>query len=232
MAATPVLHPTGARQMPLRSVLVTNGDIDHVAGLLTLRESQPFDLFATATIHAALDANPMMSAVNPEFVPRRTVALDQQFDLAPDLAATLFAVPGKVPLYLEGDTVETDLIGENTVGVELTSGGKRALYIPGCADMPDWLKDRINGADLLMFDGTLWQDDEMITAGLGRKTGGRMGHMAAQDSIAALADLSLARRLFVHINNSNPLTDPGSPQVAEAEANGWQIGRDGTEVVV
>ncbi|MFV0301522.1 MAG: pyrroloquinoline quinone biosynthesis protein PqqB [Paracoccus sp. (in: a-proteobacteria)] len=232
LTATPALHPAGLREMPLRSVLVTNGDIDHVAGLLTLRESQPFDLFGTETILGALDANPMMAAVNPDFVPRRPVALDQFFDLLPGLVATLFAVPGKVPLYLEGEQVETGQLSENTVGVELTTGDRRALYIPGCAELPQWLKSRIEGCDLLMFDGTLWQDGEMIAAGLGHKTGRRMGHMSADDSIRALAQVPTGQRIFVHINNSNPLTDPASPQSDEARDHGWQIGRDGMEITL
>ncbi|QBX35970.1 pyrroloquinoline quinone biosynthesis protein PqqB [Paracoccus liaowanqingii] len=230
LAATPALHPTGPRDMPLRAVLVTNGDIDHVAGLLTLRESQPFDLYATAAIHDALAANPMLAAVNPDFVPRRTVALDQTVELTPGLTATLFAVPGKVPLYQEGAVVETGLMGETTVGVELRAGDRRALYIPGCADLPDWLRDRIAGADALFFDGTLWQDDEMIRMGLGCKTGRRMGHMAATDTMPALAGTTIGRRVFVHMNNSNPLTDPDSPETAQAVAAGWQVGRDGMEI--
>lgn len=232
LAVTPALHPTGPRQMPLRSVLVTNGDIDHVAGLLTLRESQPFDLFATAAIHDALAANPMLSALRADLVPRRIVSLDQTVELAPGLTATLFAVPGKVPLYQEGEMVETGLVGETTVGVELQAGGRRALYIPGCAEMPGWLKTRIGGADLLMFDGTLWEDDEMIRMGLGQKTGRRMGHMPVSETMAELADTPIARRVFVHMNNSNPLTDPSSPQTAKAEAQDWQVGRDGMEITL
>lgn len=232
LAATPELHPTGPRRMPLRSVLLTNGDIDHVAGLLTLRESQAFDLFATPAIHDALAANPMLGAVRADLVPRRLVSLDQTIALVPGLSATLFAVPGKVPLYQEGETVETGLVGETTVGVELTANGRRALYIPGCAMMPDWLLGRIDGADALMFDGTLWTDDEMIRMGLGQKTGGRMGHMAVTDTIRALAGTRIGQRVLVHINNSNPLTDPGSPETAEAEARGWQIGRDGTRITL
>lgn len=232
LAATPALHPTGPRTMPLRSVLVTNGDIDHVAGLLTLRESQPFDLFATQAIHDALAANPMMAAVNPDHVPRRVVALDRTIPLTPGLTATLFAVPGKVPLYQEGAVVETGLIGETTVGVELRTGDRRAFYIPGCAEMPDWLRDRIAGADALFFDGTLWEDDEMIRMGLGRKTGRRMGHMAVTDTIPALAGIDLGQRIFVHMNNSNPLCDPSSPQTAQAEARGWRIARDGMEIAL
>lgn len=232
MAATPALHPTGLRDVPLRSVLVTNGDIDHVAGLLTLRESQPFDLFATPAIHDALAANPMLAALRADLVSRRVVALDQRAELAPGLTATLFAVPGKVPLYQEGEVVETGLMGETTVGVELSANGRRALYIPGCAAAPDWLLARIEGADGLLFDGTLWDDDEMIRMGLGVKTGRRMGHMPATETIAALAGLNIGRRIFVHINNSNPLADPASPQAAAASSRGWQVGRDGMEITL
>lgn len=230
--ANPALHPTGLRQMPLRAVLVTNGDIDHVAGLLTLRESQPFDLFATAAIHEVLAQNPMLGALRADLVARQSVALDAPFELLPGLTAEIFAVPGKVPLYQEGAVVETGLVGETTVGVELTANGRRALYIPGCAAMPDWLAARIEGADALFFDGTLWEDDEMIRMGLGQKTGRRMGHMPATETMDALAALGLGRRIFVHMNNSNPLTDPASPQTRAAEAQGWQVGRDGMEITL
>ncbi len=235
MQAAAALHPTGLRESPLRSVLVTNGDLDHVAGLLTLRESQAFDLFATPAIHVVLAANPIFGALNPDFVRRLPIALDQPFELAPGLQATLFAVPGKVPLYLEGEHVETDLLGEQTVGVELTGGGRRAYYIPGCAHIPDWLLTRVAGADLLLLDGTLWQDDEMRQAGLGTKTGRRMGHVPVSGdggSLRAFDGAGIGRRLYIHLNNSNPLTDPESPECATARAAGWQIARDGMEIAI
>ncbi|CAM3232019.1 pyrroloquinoline quinone biosynthesis protein B [Paracoccus aminovorans] len=233
LAATPALRPQGLRGSPIRSVLVTNGDIDHVAGLLTLREGQAFDLFATPAIQAVLAANPMLSALDPALVQRREVALDCGFDLVPGLRATLFAVPGKVPLYLEGARVETELMGEQTVGVELAANGRRAFYIPGCASVPDWLRDRIEGADALLFDGTLWTDDEMVREGLGAKTGRRMGHVPVSGpggSLDALGRVSLGARIYVHLNNSNPLVDPASPERAQAQAAGWKIGHDGMEI--
>src|SRR5690606_25725288 len=147
--------------------------------------------------------------------------------------ATLFAVPGKVPLYLEGERVETELMGEQTVGVELVGGGRRVFYIPGCASVPDWLRDRIAGADALLFDGTLWTDDEMLRAGLGAKTGRRMGHVPVSGpggSLEALRGLDLGARIYVHLNNSNPLVDPASPERAQAQAAGWQVGHDGMEI--
>lgn len=227
------LHPTGLRQLPLVSVLVTNGDIDHVAGLLTLREMQPFTLFATAGIHDVLGQNPIFDALNSRVVPREVIALDAPFTLAPGLNATLFAVPGKVPLYMEGADVQTDLIGDQTVGVALDASGKTAFYIPGCALLNDDLRARLDGADLVFFDGTLWQDDEMVRAGLGQKTGKRMGHMSMSGpdgSLAAFRDLKIARKVFVHMNNTNPVLRPDSAEKAEAEAAGWIIGQDGMEI--
>lgn len=232
LADCPRLHPRGPRDVPLRSVLLTNGDIDHVAGLLTLREKQAFDLFATEAIHDVLGANPIFQALDAALVNRHPVALEEAFELVPGLSATLFAVPGKVPLYLEGDTVETCLEGEQTVGVELRSGAARAFYIPGCARMTQALADRLRGAEMVFFDGTLWTDDEMIRLGLGQKTGRRMGHMSisgADGSIAAFADLNVTRKVYVHMNNSNPVVDPASAEAVEATAAGWTIGRDGME---
>jgi pyrroloquinoline quinone biosynthesis protein B len=219
--------------LPLTSVLLTNGDIDHVAGLLTLRESQPFTLFATPGIHEVLDANPIFDAVNRDLVPRRAVALDEAFELVAGVTARLFPVPGEVPLYMEAGEIVTDLMGEQTVGVEMIASGKRVYYIPGCAHLNAELAARIKGADLLFFDGTLWRDDEMIRAGLGPKTGARMGHMSMSGpggSIAAMADLGIAQKVFVHMNNTNPVHRPDSDERAEAEAAGWIIGQDGMEI--
>ncbi|MEP3330945.1 pyrroloquinoline quinone biosynthesis protein PqqB [Sedimentitalea sp.] len=232
-ADCPALHPTGLREMPLRSVLLTNGDIDHVAGLLTLREMQPFTIFATAGIHDVLNENPMFAALNASVVTRQTVTLDEPTEIAPGLVATLFPVPGKVPLYLEGDVVETELVGEQTVGVHLQADGQDAYYIPGCAKLSDDLRNRLRDAALVFFDGTLWRDDEMVRAGLGSKTGKRMGHMSMSGkdgSIAAFADLNVGKRVFIHMNNTNPVLRPDSAERTEAEAAGWVVGQDGLEV--
>ncbi len=233
MADCPVLHPTGLREMPLRSVLLTNGDIDHVAGLLTLREMQPFTLYATPGIQEVLDGNPIFSALNASVVDRATVHLDKPTEIAPGLSATLFSVPGKVPLYLEGDTVQTDLLGDQTVGVHLQAGETDAYYIPGCALLNDDLRARLNGAALVFFDGTLWQDDEMLRAGIGQKTGKRMGHMSMSGpdgSLAAFDTLDVGRKVYVHMNNTNPVLRPASPERARAQAAGWTIGQDGMEI--
>lgn len=239
--ALPQLQPRdpeqyGLRDTPICSVLLTNGDIDHIAGLLTLREKQRFDLITTADIADVLAANPIFNALDPDFVTRRVVGLETPFELAPGVQATLFAVPGKVPLFMEGDhggdAVTTDLMGEQTVGVEIAGGGGRFFYVPGCARLVPALEDRLRDAALLFFDGTVWHDDEMIRQGVGQKTGQRMGHMcmAGPDgSIAAFSELGIRRKIYVHMNNTNPIWRDG-PERAEAEAAGWEIGYDGMEV--
>lgn len=233
LVATPALHPRGRRHTPIASVLVTNADVDHVAGLLTLRERQPFVLMATPEILAGLAANPIFGVLAADVVERRPVALETPVELAPGLTAVPFPVPGKVALYLEGEEVRTRVVGEQTVGVELRAGGRTAFHVPGCAAMTPELAARLRGAALVLFDGTVWSDDEMIAGGLGAKTGARMGHMAMSGpdgSLAAFAGLGVRRKVFVHVNNSNPVLDPESPERREMEAAGWTLGLDGMEL--
>ncbi|MEM1372401.1 MAG: pyrroloquinoline quinone biosynthesis protein PqqB [Pseudomonadota bacterium] len=226
------LSPVGLRQVPIHTVLLTNGDIDHIAGLLSLREMQPFRLLATQEILNVLAANPIFDALNPSVVSRVPIALNDAFELVSGVEATLFAVPGKVPLYLEGDTVETDLIGEQTVGVALTTREHRVFYIPGCALMNDDLRARLKGADMIFFDGTLWSDDEMQTTGVGQKTGKRMGHMSMSGedgSIAAFVGMDIGQKVYVHMNNTNPVVRPDSDERAAVMAAGWVVAQDGME---
>ena len=229
---TPPLHPSrGLRHSPIGDVVLTGGDVDAVAGLLSLRERQPFKLHATRRTHDVLSANPMFEVLGRDVVTRIIEGLDVSFPVGDGLAARLFAVPGKVPLYLEdGEDTPPVLLDETTVGVEVLQGARRMLFIPGCAAMTPDLLDRIEGADILFFDSTLWRDDEMVIAGLGPKTGRRMGHMSLggpDGAIAALAEARVGRKVAIHINNSNPVLLADSPEWAAAEAAGWAIAHDG-----
>lgn len=232
---TPALQPkTGLRSTPISAILLTNGDIDHIAGLLTLREKQAYTLFATPTVLSVLQENSIFDAIDRDFVPRLPVDLGAPFEALPGLQIETFAVPGKVPLYMEQGTPEIGAETDTTIGVAITTtDGRRALYIPGCAHISETVRTRIDGADLLMFDGTLWTDTEMVDAGLGKKTGHRMGHisMSGDDgSIAQLAGLAVRRRVFVHINNTNPVLIDDSKERAAAEAKGWEVSFDGMEI--
>lgn len=234
LAATSALHPRGLRDSPIKAVVVTNADVDHIAGLLTLREKTGFDLFATADIHAVLTANRVFDVMDRALVERQTIMLDTPFAPLPGLTLTPFAVPGKVALFLEGETVGLQEVGEQTIGLMIEDGTRKLAYIPGCAALPDWLVDRLRDVDLLMFDGTVWENDDMARTGTGKKTGARMGHIPMQGDMGSLARLSdlPARRMFIHINNTNPVLQTQGPERAALAAAGWEIARDGQEITL
>ena len=243
-AATPALHPRAVRHSPLSAVLVTNADVDHVAGLLSLREAQPFALYATRRVHSVLDANAIFNVVNREHVPRRPVQLNESMpilDAAGEptgISIETFTVPGKVALWLEDPNAERfGSVAEDTIGVAIRAEGSEArlFYLPGCADVPDSLKARFKPTDTVLFDGTTYTEHEMAEAGVGQKSASRMGHLVMsgpQGTIARLADVPLARRLFIHINNTNPVWLPDSEARREIARQGWDLAFDGMELTL
>ena len=241
----PALHPkTGHRHSPIAGVVLTNADVDHIAGLLNLRESQPLSVYATPRVHAVLGGNSVFGVLNPAFVERRDLALGVTTSLANKdgvangITVEPFAVPGKVALYLEDPNAENfGSVAEDTVALRITdtSTGKFFFYVPGCASMPPELAETLRGAALVFFDGTVWEDEEMISTQTGVKTGSRMGHMhlhGDDGTIAAFAGLDVTRKIFVHINNTNPVLDDDSPERKQAEGAGWEIGFDGMGVTL
>ncbi|MBR1088086.1 pyrroloquinoline quinone biosynthesis protein PqqB [Bradyrhizobium manausense] len=244
--ATPQLHPKegSLRHTPVAGVILTNSEVDAVAGLLSMREGSPFTVYAHEKVLAILASNSIFNVLNATNVKRQPIAINEPFEpRLPDgarsgLEVLAFAVPGKSAWYLEGKAHPGGESGDgDTLGLKITdkSTGKCFYFIAACAEVTDTLKARIDGASLVFFDGTVWQDDEMIKCGLGHKTGKSMGHvsMSGDDgAIARLADLTIARKMFLHINNSNPALLPASPERKTAEAAGWQIPADGTEIVL
>ena len=233
--ANPALHPKIApRHSPIKGVFAPNGDIDNIAGLLVMREMQPFTLWATASTLSHVEGG-VFGVLNAELVKRRAVALEETIDTGLGFTITPFATPGKIPLYMEGDASNLELGGEGeaTVGLEIRQGQQRFYYIPSCARPTEKLLARLQGADLVFFDGTTFEDDEMIQLGLSQKTAWRMGHMAMngeRGSVHALAGVDIKRRVFVHINNSNPALRHDSIERAQVEAAGWEIGYDGMRI--
>jgi pyrroloquinoline quinone biosynthesis protein B len=233
ITATTELHPhAGFRHSPICAVVLTGAEIDQTVGLLTLRERQAFDLYATAGTLGVMADNPVFDVLARDVVGRHAVQPRESFELPGGLQAELFLVPGKAPLYLEGDNPQTDVESEANVGVEISAGRARLAFVPGCGALTPALKDRLSRADVVLFDATLFTDDEMIVAGTGPKTGRRMGHMpidGAAGSLAALSDLP-GRRIYIHINNTNPLLIAGSPQRQIVERAGWEVAVDGMRI--
>lgn len=244
--ANPCLHPKqGKRHSPIVGAILTNADVDHIGGLLTLRESHPLALYATRRVMSVISQNSLFNILNPEFVARRDLPVHQTTELkfkdgtASGLQVELFPVPGKVALYLEDESAGDNFgsVPEDTVGLCISSkaSGKCFYYLPGCAAMPADLCERVRGSDLVFFDGTTWVDEEMIASGCGVKTGQRMGHMCMdgpEGSMRAFEGLDVKRKIFIHINNTNPALIENSPERARANDAGWEIGYDTMEVIL
>lgn len=246
LIATPQLYPAEGklRQSPIAGVILTNGEIDAVAGLLSMREGSPFTIYAHARVLSILRDNSIFNVLSEKNVRREAVELDQAFEpTLPDgspsgIEVLAFAVPGKGAWYLEGKAHPGGGDGAgDTLGLKITdkAGGKSFYFLAACAEVTDELKTRLAGAPLVFFDGTVWRDDELIAAGLGSKTGKGMGHIAMSGkggAIDALSGLDIGQKVFLHINNSNPALLHDSAERKHAERAGWQIPADGTEMTL
>lgn len=246
LIATPQLHPaTGRlRHSPIAGVILTNGEVDAVAGLLSMREGSPFTVYAHPNVLAILRSNSIFNVLNENKVRRQPIELNEPFEPAlPDgspsgIEILPFAVPGKSAWYLEGTVHPAGSEGAgDTLGLRIAdrATGKLLYFLAACAGVTDELKSRLLGATAVFFDGTVWRDDELIAAGLGHKTGQGMGHIAMsgeRGAIESLANLDIGRKMFLHINNSNPVLLRDSAERKAAERAGWQIPADGTEITL
>ena len=241
--------PSRPRSSPVGAVVVTDGDVDHLAGLLSLREGHPFGLYATRALLERLDASPIFGVLDPERVSRRALALDEARALEDGAGKPLglwvrpFGVPGKVPLWAEdpswrGDPTRavTDAVTEEVVGVEVGDDhGRRFFFVPSCAAVTPDLAARLRGAGLVLFDGTVWEDDEMVQQEVGHKTGRRMGHLPLAGpggTLEAFRPLDVRRKVLIHLNNTNPVLLPDTEARRRVEAAGWEVAYDGMELEV
>jgi len=241
IACTPALHPKGqGRHSPIAAVVLTSAEIDAIAGLLSLREGHAFSIYAGLDVLDVLAANPIFLALPDARVPRRGLPPGEDTVLTDGLGQPLgltvrpFVVPGKIPLFAETGADPGRSDGGSTVGLEIRSETSSLFFVPGCAAMTDAVRQRLRGAALVLFDGTLWDDKEMIDAGLTAKTGTRMGHMSIsgpEGVISAFADLGIRRRVFIHLNNTNPALMTGSPERSTLEKQGWEVAFDGMELL-
>jgi pyrroloquinoline quinone biosynthesis protein B len=229
---TPGLWPRiGARDSPIAGVILIGGDVDALAGLLILRERQAFTVYAPPPLLDLLQENRIFNVLDPSLVRRKALSPLQPVACGGGLVLTLLTMPGKIPLYLEAADASMPELGPNYAAL-LEANGRSVIIAPACADITETVRLQLGQADLLFFDGTLFTDDEMIAQGLGQKTGHRMGHVPVSGpggTLERLADLP-ARRILVHINNSNPILLMDSPERRQVEAAGFEIAYDGMEV--
>jgi pyrroloquinoline quinone biosynthesis protein B len=245
LTATPQLYPAPGklRHSPIAGVILTNGEIDAIAGLLSMREGWPFTIYAHTKVLATLKSNSVFNVLHEKTVRRQPIEVEQAFEPAlPDgspsgIEILPFEVTGKGAWYLEGQPQGATHGAGDTLGLRIRdkATGRFFYFLAACARVTDDLKSRLSGAPLVFFDGTVWRDDELIAAGLGNKTGQSMGHIAMSGeagAIAALESLGIERKIFLHINNSNPALLHGSEERRAAERAGWHIPADGTEITL
>jgi len=236
------LHPRGApRHTPIEAVVLMDAQIDHVTGLLSLREGPPIELYCTPCVFEDLTSGlPILPAlqhycgVHWHILPVAgddTIA-EFQIDAAPGLRFRAMAIAGKAPPY--SPHRNDPQVGDNiALVVDDTATGERLFYAPGLAQIGDCERLAMQGASCVMVDGTFWNDDEMIAAGLVPKTAEELGHLpqsGPQGMVAALAALPARRKVLIHINNSNPILDEDSEQRRELHRNGIEVAHDGMEI--
>jgi len=239
----PGLHPRGPRQSPIGALVLTNGDLDHTLGLLSLRESHPLAVYASDRVRLGFTEGNVLYRTLERFpgqVTWRPLKLGREEALAgvdgreSGLFVEAVAVPGKLPIHLESTAAPDP---EDNIGLRIreASTGRRLAYFPAAGGLTDAVRDALADADCVFFDGTFWASDELPALGLGTKRAEDMAHLpvgGAQGSLATLRGLAARRRVYIHINNTNPLLRDDSPERAEAEVAGWEIARDGMEVTL
>lgn len=243
----PQLHPRhGLRDTPIKAVVLMDAHIDHVTGLLGLREGPCIDLYATPCVFEDLTTGLPLLNVLQHYCGTRwhmlPVAGDQvsaEFEIEgfASLCFTALAIPGKAPPY--SPHRREQMVGDNiALLIEDQRDGRRLFYSPGLAEVGNQELHWMSNADCLLVDGTFWEEDEMQRAGLSGKTATEMGHLPQSASAVrtGMVDVMRAttarRKVLIHINNSNPILDEGSPQRRVLEANGIEVSYDGMEITL
>ncbi len=226
--------PQTLRHVPVEGIVPTDAELDHTLGIALLREGRRLALYTTPAVLEVLNHDSRIVPVTYAFARVAEIPLEPgrphelaYLDGSPSgLEVTPFIVPGDPPRF-----ARRDLPG-HTVGYQVRDlkGGGVLAFAPGCGALDPAILQRLGAADLVLFDGTFWSDDEMVRLGLSDRTARQMDHLPVggeDGSLAVLKGLPSARKVFTHINNSNPMLIEDSPERRAVTDAGWQVGDDG-----
>ena len=236
--ATPELHPQhGMRHSPIAGIALANADLDHVLGLLLLRELQPLRIHATASVRRILrEDNSMFRMLNripdqtawTDFQPGKEFSLCNSQGEDSGLLCCPWSLAAHYPAYVTAERQAQLSPHEASLGFFIHSKpGTRFAYMPAVPRVDDALLAELDACDLLLFDGTFWSDDELIRLQGGGQTAQQMGHVPVEETLVKLAGVRRPRKIFLHINNTNPMLDEASPQYRQVRGAGWEIAEDG-----
>lgn len=235
------LHPSDAslRASPIHGIVLTSAELDAALGLLLLRESQPMAVYATESVRRLLVEDNSVFGVlrrQPDQIRWRAVTPGSSFVLhtlqneSTEIRCTPVSTGGGFPGYVFPERSAQLDVKSAVVGLFIEHGGKQIAFFPGAATiLPEWRK-RMAECDVLFFDGTFWSDDELVRIQAGAKTARQMGHLPVGDkngSLEQFSSLRVQRKVFIHINNTNPMLDEKSPEYGRIRAAGWELATDG-----
>ena len=230
----PPLHPRGVRDSPLQAVLLTDGELDHTLGLLLLREADVLEVHATEAVHETLcNGTSLLQTLGAYArIEWRPVSTGEEVSLADGLSYRAFDVPSD-----KRARFGTGAGDESVVGYRFTDGrtGRALVYLPGAQQLTASVLAHLEGCACLLFDGTCWQDDELIRLGIAEKTSRDMGHLpidGAYGSLKQLAPLPIERKIYIHINNTNPILLEDAPERRIVEEHGLEVAADGLELEI
>jgi pyrroloquinoline quinone biosynthesis protein B len=234
--SNPELQPNalhGKRNTPIQGIILTSADLDQVLGLLLLREFQPLTIYSTAVVRRVLEANSFFRML--ERVPNQLTWVEiypgKIFTLGDRVTCTPISLSGSLPYYAGAFSAEGQ--GEASLGLLLENDGRRIAYTPSLPAVTDAIREIYDSCDVILVDGTFWSDAELSRTHSGTPLARSIGHvpMSGEDgTIALLAGISARQRIFVHINNTNPVLDTRGPEYKYVSDAGWQIGQDGWQL--
>jgi pyrroloquinoline quinone biosynthesis protein B len=231
--------PAAVRHVPIEAAVLTDAELDHTLGIVLLREAGVLPLYATRAVASILDKDSRLLATTRAFsaVPLTELSLERPIDLAhrdgspSGLSVEAFAVPASPPRFAargqNGHTIGLMIRDEQT--------HSHCAFVPGCGDLAATLLDRLGRADVLLFDGTFWADDELIALGIGNRSARQLDHLPITGlggSLGPLAALPCRHRVYTHINNTNPILLERSPEREIVTRAGLTVGFDGLRLTV
>jgi pyrroloquinoline quinone biosynthesis protein B len=244
--ATPELHPRAPsrgeapRDSPIASAVLANADLDHVLGLLLLRELQPLRIHATASIRRILrEDNTMFGMLQrvanqaswADFAPGESFPLLGPAGEDSSLRCRALSLGTHFPAYVSAARQSQLDPQESSLGLLIDSpSGKRLAFMPAVPVIDDALLTELDSADLIFFDGTFWSGDELIRTQGSGNTAQQMGHVpvsSPEGSLHKLAGLRRPRKIYLHINNTNPMLDEAGPEYRQVREAGWEVAEDG-----